>query len=122
MAACLRKGSVSRCLGRGQGQRRDLECQFTCRNAGAVRGSQNGVGEQSQFGLPDRRRSEEHTTELQSLMRSSYAVFWLKKKTQNTKRSNRQECTQTYPSTAPTCSTEPQSTYLNPTTCIDTRA
>src|SRR3546814_5850038 len=27
-----------------------------------------------------RRRSEEHTSELQSLMRSSYAVFWLNKK------------------------------------------
>src|SRR3546814_5394872 len=26
-------------------------------------------------------RSEEHTSELQSLMRISYAVFWLKKKT-----------------------------------------
>src|SRR3546814_10476312 len=31
----------------------------------------------------DRRRSEEHTSELQSLMRISYAVFCLKKKTQN---------------------------------------
>src|SRR3546814_3997391 len=30
------------------------------------------------------RRSEEHTSELQSLMRSSYAVFCLKKKKQNT--------------------------------------
>src|SRR3546814_2986896 len=33
--------------------------------------------------VPDRpiaRRSEEHTSELQSLMRISYAVFWLKKK------------------------------------------
>src|SRR3546814_7983098 len=29
------------------------------------------------------RRSEEHTSELQSLMRSSYAVFCLKKKKQN---------------------------------------
>src|SRR3546814_989233 len=29
-------------------------------------------------------RSEEHTSELQSLMRSSYAVFCLKKKKQNT--------------------------------------
>src|SRR3546814_10430624 len=29
----------------------------------------------------DRRSSEEHTSELQSLMRSSYAVFCLKKKT-----------------------------------------
>src|SRR3546814_5615975 len=29
-------------------------------------------------------RSEEHTSELQSLMRTSYAVFCLKKKTHNT--------------------------------------
>src|SRR3546814_4233797 len=32
----------------------------------------------------DLQRSEEHTSELQSLMRISYAVFCLKKKTQNT--------------------------------------
>src|SRR3546814_4929982 len=31
----------------------------------------------------DKMRSEEHTSELQSLMRISYAVFCLKKKTQN---------------------------------------
>src|SRR3546814_5878674 len=31
----------------------------------------------------ERGRSEEHTSELQSLMRSSYAVFCLKKKTQS---------------------------------------
>src|SRR3546814_17704426 len=31
------------------------------------------------------RRSEEHTSELQSLMRISYAVFCLKKKTERTK-------------------------------------
>src|SRR3546814_2363829 len=31
-----------------------------------------------------RRRSEEHTSELQSLMRISYAVFCLKKKTEKT--------------------------------------
>src|SRR3546814_4124973 len=30
--------------------------------------------------LPEKRRSEEHTSELQSLMRISYAVFCLKKK------------------------------------------
>src|SRR3546814_3697774 len=36
--------------------------------------------------LPGRRRSEEHTSELQSLMRISYAVFCLTKKTQNTTR------------------------------------
>src|SRR3546814_3669604 len=33
---------------------------------------------------PDAERSEEHTSELQSLMRSSYAVFCLKKKNNNT--------------------------------------
>src|SRR3546814_7927419 len=32
------------------------------------------------FPRPARRRSEEHTSELQSLMRNSYAVFCLKKK------------------------------------------
>src|SRR3546814_8241575 len=31
--------------------------------------------------LPEHYRSEEHTSELQSLMRTSYAVFCLKKKT-----------------------------------------
>src|SRR3546814_5121171 len=33
-------------------------------------------------------RSEEHTSELQSLMRISYAVFCLKKKTHNTERTH----------------------------------
>src|SRR3546814_6607247 len=33
--------------------------------------------------LPDKPRSEEHTTELKSLMRISYAVFCLNKKTKN---------------------------------------
>src|SRR3546814_895995 len=35
------------------------------------------------------RRSEEHTSELQSLMRTSYAVFCLKKKTKNKKKNNK---------------------------------
>src|SRR3546814_3430859 len=35
--------------------------------------------------LPDLERSEEHTSELQSLMRISYAVFCLKKKNDNKK-------------------------------------
>src|SRR3546814_1144703 len=35
---------------------------------------------------PEQARSEEHTTELQSLMRISYAVFRLKKKKQTNKR------------------------------------
>src|SRR3546814_2905596 len=47
------------------------------RGAGAVGGD----------GGADRLRSEEHTSELQSLMRISYAVFCLKKKTrQNLKK------------------------------------
>src|SRR3546814_2038331 len=33
------------------------------------------------FALPEKARSEEHTSELQSLMRISYAVFCLKKNT-----------------------------------------
>src|SRR3546814_2624225 len=45
--------------------------------------------EPNRFGLwvtpgPNRPRSEEHTSELQSLMRISYAVFCLKKNTQHT--------------------------------------
>src|SRR3546814_7629330 len=35
------------------------------------------------FGIGDSERSEEHTSELQSLMRISYAVFCLKKKKKN---------------------------------------
>src|SRR3546814_6606867 len=38
--------------------------------------------------LRERSRSEEHTSELQSLMRISYAVFCLKKKNKNQKRSH----------------------------------
>src|SRR3546814_9193637 len=41
-------------------------------------------GAQTEIGGND--RSEEHTSELQSLMRISYAVFCLKKKTPNPKR------------------------------------
>src|SRR3546814_6138313 len=36
------------------------------------------------FAAPERVRSEEHTSELQSLMRISYAVFCLKKKKKRT--------------------------------------
>src|SRR3546814_3703802 len=39
----------------------------------------------------DERRSEEHTSELQSLMRISYAVFCLKKKTKQHKPRKTQE-------------------------------
>src|SRR3546814_7576983 len=39
------------------------------------------------------RRSEEHTSELQSLMRISYAVFCLKKKKKNTRTRKREDDT-----------------------------
>src|SRR3546814_6248458 len=41
------------------------------------------AAENANFGLPEVKRSEEHTSELQSLMRISYAVFCLKKKNKN---------------------------------------
>src|SRR3546814_4255738 len=39
--------------------------------------------------IEDQSRSEEHTSELQSLMRISYAVFCLKKKKKKTKKVNK---------------------------------
>src|SRR3546814_4936188 len=57
----------------GPGRRADLRpappCGGPARECGAARMAGHG-----------RRRSEEHTSELQSLMRISYAVFCLKKK------------------------------------------
>src|SRR3546814_5811571 len=54
------------------------------------RKSEHAVEARQAIGAPlpprrDNHRSEEHTSELQSLMRISYAVFCLKKKTQATK-------------------------------------
>src|SRR3546814_6509313 len=44
-------------------------------------------------------RSEEHTSELQSLMRISYAVFCLKKKNNQTKLQNQQHTNELYDTT-----------------------
>src|SRR3546814_8534431 len=76
-------------------ERRDAialrRCRFPCEQGGCAR-QKNGGGFQDarkrepspgHFHVSDRGggyRSEEHTSELQSLMRISYAVFWLKKK------------------------------------------
>src|SRR3546814_2232164 len=47
-----------------------------------ARGARQATAARADLRRPDRpRRSEEHTSELQSLMRISYAVFCLKKKT-----------------------------------------
>src|SRR3546814_6533520 len=43
----------------------------------------------------DARRSEEHTSELQSLMRISYAVFCLKKKKKHHQKQNQEKMTTT---------------------------
>src|SRR3546814_2703855 len=51
----------------------------TCGGMGKVRAQQG-------FFMVERTRSEEHTSELQSLMRISYAVFCLKKKTHYNKK------------------------------------
>src|SRR3546814_4078393 len=58
--------------------------QFPERNAGQRQNrgeeKQSPVGDVERRGRGDGERSEEHTSELQSLMRISYAVFCLKKK------------------------------------------
>src|SRR3546814_1322163 len=55
-------------------------CKLECRFVGLATGvaEEHALGKR-QFGQPLCERSEEHTSELQSLMRTSYAVFCLKK-------------------------------------------
>src|SRR3546814_10683087 len=50
-----------------------------------ARSGDRGPGDGHGAGDATEQRSEEHTSELQSLMRTSYAVFCLKKKTRHTK-------------------------------------
>src|SRR3546814_1490040 len=76
-----RQQQVGEPAGDRQSARRDV------RGAGAEvvardeRRQQDGVGEgERKLRQDEKRRSEEHTSELQSLMRISYAVFCLKKK------------------------------------------
>src|SRR3546814_3454497 len=80
--------------------RRRLSAQGNCtaRRAGAAfsgRGNSPGEIRRSDaangcfpMNVPEDRRSEEHTSELQSLMRISYAVFCLKKKKKKQHRNN----------------------------------
>src|SRR3546814_7327825 len=62
--------------------RRQVDRADADRRAGGARGAARPVRRDDVFGGG---RSEEHTSELQSLMRISYAVFCLKKKTTNIK-------------------------------------
>src|SRR3546814_10486625 len=60
------------------------QVELSCRENGQWQANPvegNGSGDFSQLTSTD--RSEEHTSELQSLMRISYAVFCLKKKKKN---------------------------------------
>src|SRR3546814_6865663 len=73
----------SACTGRNHasggpsiGADRDISCKI-CR---LVRGIGKLDARYTASAAIDRKRSEEHTSELQSLMRNSYAVFCLKKK------------------------------------------
>src|SRR3546814_8986996 len=78
-----RRGSSSALRGRSRrfslGRRRFLGRR--CRLRGGCR---RLLGRRRRFRGGRRLRSEEHTSELQSLMRISYAVFCLKKKNTNT--------------------------------------
>src|SRR3546814_9435153 len=69
------------------GQQRDQRVEDVAGTAAVQRADRVRLAEAQRHGLPDEAfRSEEHTSELQSLMRISYAVFCLKKKrTQETK-------------------------------------
>src|SRR3546814_1244720 len=66
-----------------------IEVAFvTARNSAAAAHRARDLGVRSCVGVGDKLacvRSEEHTSELQSLMRISYAVFCLKKQTDNTR-------------------------------------
>src|SRR3546814_4211316 len=86
LRACLRRAAGDRLCDRKAGCRRTgvaahgLLCRslFLRRVLHAARGDRQPSDEEV--------RSEEHTSELQSLMRISYAVFCLKKKNQQIKR------------------------------------
>src|SRR3546814_9061076 len=76
------------CAGQARSQRDPLFGHEEARRALLHVG--RGRAFDQRLGVPD--RSEEHTSELQSLMRISYAVFCLKKKTKKKTRHN----TETY--------------------------
>src|SRR3546814_3428989 len=69
---------------RGQGERRVARGGGGAPRAGVARLGSPERPRQRHAGMASRPRSEEHTSELQSLMRISYAVFCLKKKIDQT--------------------------------------
>src|SRR3546814_5200234 len=90
------RGPLSHCPVRADDSRDKKEMTMTTNSSPALQGSilVSGVGSLQGVGAAIARRfgrrSEEHTSELQSLMRISYAVFCLKKKKNlNTKKNTR---------------------------------
>src|SRR3546814_4528150 len=70
----------------GEQRRFVLDVHADMHHVGAVEGRRlEGKRKRARLPVGDAIRSEEHTSELQSLMRISYAVFCLKKKNKNTK-------------------------------------
>src|SRR3546814_8481026 len=65
-----------------RGTKGRLTCLFAARRVRVADGHRHRMLDNRVQAMP---RSEEHTSELQSLMRISYAVFCLKKKTRNQK-------------------------------------
>src|SRR3546814_3005302 len=78
----LRRAGERRGKGRGLAHRGDFDVGVgiarRLEHAGVIGGEFGHLA--AAFDRRDRDRSEEHTSELQSLMRISYAVFCLKKK------------------------------------------
>src|SRR3546814_8724738 len=96
MSALVRIHEITHHVGEGDGARHAAiyQHQYTINEGGVVRCQEqcsggNFVRRAKSGGILHRlerlihSRSEEHTSELQSLMRISYAVFCLKKKKQN---------------------------------------
>src|SRR3546814_8827089 len=67
----------------GRAQRVSKSSCFCCATSSSSGNGGNGLSSRSSSNSAIGRRSEEHTSELQSLMRISYAVFCLKKKRKN---------------------------------------
>src|SRR3546814_1473656 len=63
-----------------KGSSASLDCSVNCFGTSGTGSVGNGESSKSFKELRSGTRSEEHTSELQSLMRISYAVFCLKKK------------------------------------------
>src|SRR3546814_6212283 len=92
-ASCGRRGGAARSSGPARRPRGETGCCFFMRTHVWVRvgarqrqctwlrdRARQPASASGSTTMPGRRRSEEHTSELQSLMRLSYAVFCLKKK------------------------------------------